>query len=170
MTTLAICSAERPASEPSNWRRMTARVWPASRSASNSPTQTIGSQPGGQGGVDLLVDGRVGFAQDVPAFAVAEDDVRAAEVAEHGGAEFAGEGPVLLVIHVLGAQGDLRAGDRPAHGVEIAAWRADGQIDAVERLRPAFATPSANATAEARFEFIFQLPAINGRRINDAPQ
>jgi hypothetical protein len=29
----------------------------------------------------------------------------------------------------------------------------------------ALATPSAKATAEVRFKFIFQLPAINGRRI-----
>ena len=38
------------------------------------------------------------------------------------------------MVHVLGAQGDLRAGDRPAHGVEIAARRANGQIDALDRL------------------------------------
>ena len=93
-------------------------------------------QPRGQGRVELLVDGGVGFAQDVPPLAVAENDVFAAEIAEHGGAQFAGEGPVLFVVHVLGAQGDLRAGDRPAHGVEVAAWRTNGQIDAIDRLGP----------------------------------
>ena len=113
---------------------MTARVLPASRSESNSPTQTIGSSPAASAAWSFLVDRRVGFAQDVPPLAVAENDVLAAEIAEHGGAQLAGEGPVLLVVHVLGAQGDLRAGNRPAHGVEIAAWRANGQIDAVERL------------------------------------
>ena len=137
-------------------------VWPASRSASSSPTQTIGISPAASAARTFLLIAGVGLAQDVPALAVAEDHVLAAQVAEHGRAQFAGERPVVLVIHVLGAQGDFRAGEGPAHGIQIAAWRADGQIDAVDGPRPVSATPSANATAAARFEV--HLPVAGNKR------
>ena len=42
-----------------------------------------GSQPGLQGRVDLVVDLGVGLAEDVAAFAVAEDHVSAAEILQH---------------------------------------------------------------------------------------
>ena len=41
-------------------------------------------QARGQGGVDLAIDERVALAELVPPFAVAEDDVAAADVREHG--------------------------------------------------------------------------------------
>ena len=80
-------------------------------------------QPGGQGGVDLAVDERVGLAQLVPAFAVAEDDVLAADVDQHGRADLAGEGAFLLGVAVLAAQRDraaVRAPGRRAPGTETA--------------------------------------------------
>ena len=59
---------------------MTATVCPASRSASSSPTQTIGVSPAASAASGLLFTTCVGLAQDVPPLAVAEDHVAAAEV------------------------------------------------------------------------------------------
>ena len=70
----------------------------------------------------------IGFAKDVAALAMAEDDESAAHVAQHGRAEFAGEGALGLVVHVLGSQGDLGSGHGPGHGLEIEAGRTDGQV------------------------------------------
>ena len=85
--------------------------------------------------MDLLVDLRVGFAQDVPPLAVAENDVLHAQVAEHRGADFAGKCPIGLVVDILSAQGDFRTLDRLADRLEVARRRADGQIDSAELLR-----------------------------------
>ena len=81
-------------------------------------------------GVDLLV----GLVQDVPALAVAEDHVAAAQIAEHRRADFAGKRAIGLVVDVLGSQGDLRAGNRLPHGIQVAGRRTDGQFHAIDRL------------------------------------
>ena len=55
-------------------RRSQDFVLSASRSASTSPTQTIGRRPA-ERGLELLVDQFIGFGEILPAFAVAEDHV-----------------------------------------------------------------------------------------------
>ena len=58
-------------------------------------------EAGGQGNPYLLVDERIGFAQLVPALAVSEDHVLAAEIEEHRRADLAGERTFFLGIEVL---------------------------------------------------------------------
>ena len=73
--------ASSPASEPSNWPSTTRLGLLRLALCSGLADADDRDQPGGQGGVDLLVDLGVGLAQDVPPLAVAEDDVGAADVA-----------------------------------------------------------------------------------------
>src|SRR5262245_1678380 len=54
----------------------------------------------------LAGDKGITFAQFLAAFAVAEDDVPAADINEHGGTYFAGESTLLLVVAVLRSQRD----------------------------------------------------------------
>ena len=122
-------------------------------------------QPGGQGGADLEIDLLVGFAQDVPALAVSQDDVAAAQVDQHRGADLAGEGAAGFVIHVLGAERDCASpGPRRPR-------RPDRRSAGKRRRRPAVAARPgrslrlARATAAARSRFIFQFPAISERRM-----
>ena len=58
-------------------------------------------ETGGQGNPYLLVDERIGFAQFVPALAVSENHVLAAEIEEHRRADLAGERAFLFGIEVL---------------------------------------------------------------------
>ena len=118
--------------------------------------------------MNLLIDLRVVLAEDMPPLAVAEDDVFHSQIAEHGGAGFTCERPVRLVIYVLRAQCQAAAVNCLAHGVQVASRRADGQVDSTEAIR-LWATTSASATAALRSRFIFQLPAMNLRRIKHLP-
>ncbi|MEY4034803.1 MAG: hypothetical protein RL492_1997, partial [Verrucomicrobiota bacterium] len=61
--------------------------------------------------MDLAVHEGVVLAEDAAAFAVAEDHVRDVEVAQHGGRDLTGECAVGLVVHVLRAEGEVRAFD-----------------------------------------------------------
>ncbi len=63
-------------------------------------------EAGGQGNPYLLVDERIGFAQLMPALAVSEDHVLAAEIEEHRRADLAGERALLLGIEVLRSERD----------------------------------------------------------------
>ena len=136
------------------------RCWPASRSASSSPTQTIGISPAARAAMRLFVHVGVGLAQDVPPLAVAENDVAAAQVDEHRGADLAGERAVGLVVHVLRAEATARAGQRTAgpRRDRRSAGRRPGRPRSTSCDRSANAL--ASATAPARSRFIFQLPAI----------
>ena len=73
----------------------------------------------------LAVDEYVVLAQFVPAFAVAEDDVLAAGIDEHGRADLAGEGAFLFGIEILCAESDLAAADNPGDLAEIRKRRTD---------------------------------------------
>ena len=50
-------------------------------------------------------DGGVGLVEILPPLRMTEDDVAYPQVAEHGAGNFAGEGTLLGLVHVLGAQG-----------------------------------------------------------------
>ena len=76
-------SASRPASPWRTWRSTTSSVRPASRSASVSPTQTMGRRPAREQRADLLAHGLVGLAEELAPLAVAHDAVPAAGVGEH---------------------------------------------------------------------------------------
>ena len=94
-------SADRPANPWMSCRSSTASVWSASRWSRVSPTAEDHVEAGGQGNPYLLVDERIGFAQLVPALAVSEDNVLAAEIEEHRRADLAGERAFLFGIEVL---------------------------------------------------------------------
>ena len=65
--------------------------------------------------MDLLVDDGIGLAEHGAALAVADDDVLHAEVAQHGGADFAGVSTVILIEKILCADGHA-AVLKGAHG------------------------------------------------------
>ena len=85
---------------------------------------------------------------------------------QHRRADFAGERALGFVIAVLGAQADRRTVDRLADRFQIEARRADGHIDRRRARRPSPRSPPASATPSARVVFIFQLPAMNLRRMS----
>ena len=88
-----------------------------------------GLEGSAEGGVDLAVDEGVVFAEDRPTLAVTEDHVADMEVAEHRGRDFAGEGAVGLVVHVLGAHGEVGAFGGGAHRGERGEGRAEDHLD-----------------------------------------
>ena len=115
-------------------------------------------------GVEFFVAQGVGFADDMAAFGVADEDVLDAQVEEHGGGNFAGEGAVFFKIGVLGAQADGGAfggGD----GVKVDKGGNHGDFRRTRIGRTLAARPVARATAWAFERFIFQLPATKGLRI-----
>jgi len=61
----------------------------------------------GEGGVDFFVNQRVGLAENLPAFAVAQDHEADEKLAQHGGADLAGEGARHFEIHILRAEADF---------------------------------------------------------------
>jgi hypothetical protein len=89
------------------------------------------SEPGGQGRDRLAVDVPVALAEELAALGVAQDHAAAAGGQEHPGADLAGEGPGLLPVHVLGAQGDAAAAQLAADGLQGGEGRADGHVRAV---------------------------------------
>ena len=121
-----------PASEPSNCWRTTSSVRPASRSASCSPTQTIGISPAAKAAWIFLLISSFDLAEDRAPLAVAEDHVLAADVDEHRRADFAGERALRLRGTCSGAQRHRRAGECRRDGVQIDERRADGDVDVRE--------------------------------------
>src|SRR5439155_16501076 len=69
-------------------------------------------EAGGESGVYFSVDEVVALAEHVPAFAVAENDVAAAQVEKHGRADLAGESPFFFRIEILSAERDFSATHR----------------------------------------------------------
>jgi hypothetical protein len=63
------------------------------------------------------------------ALGVAEDDVAAAQVGEHGGGDLAGVGPRGLEVAILGADGHVEAGQRPDHRVQGDERGAEHRLD-----------------------------------------
>src|SRR5262249_36879604 len=68
-----------------------------------------GSEAGYQRRKGLLRDIVVGFAEELAALGVADDDVAAARFDEHWGGDFAGEGAFFAPRDVLAADGDVAA-------------------------------------------------------------
>ena len=69
----------------------------------------------GEGGLELEVDGLVGLVEVLAALAVADEDVRGSDGGEHDGRGLAGVGAVVVPVHGLGSDVDLRSfggGDR----------------------------------------------------------
>src|SRR6266540_42282 len=60
-----------------------------------------GSNPRPENGPDLLRDGLVDLAEELPALGVAHDHVPALQRGQHGGRDLAGERAFLLPVHVL---------------------------------------------------------------------
>jgi hypothetical protein len=58
----------------------------------------------------LLVDVRVHLVEDVSSLAVAKDRILASQVDQHGHAQLAGKRAVALMVNILNAPTDRRAG------------------------------------------------------------
>ena len=129
----AICSGERPASEPVNCVGEDGLGPVAEPLVLGLADADDRDQPGGQGGVELGVDLRVGLAQPVPPLAVAEDHVGAAGVDEHRAGDLAGVRPAGLPVHVLAAQADRRAFQDRVDRLEEHRRRADDDMDVGRR-------------------------------------
>ena len=136
---------------------MRSRVWPASRSASVSPTQTMASRPARQAAAALARDLGVGLAVVGAALGVADDDGDGAGVGEHLGGDVAGVGARGLRVAVLAADREGAAGEAG----EQRAGRADQHVAGGRGLASASSTSTA---AEAARPFIFQFPATSLRR------
>ena len=175
------CRSPRPARRrprsrrsQSPWRSITARQLPlddrprsgpASRSASVSPTQTIGVRP---------VRQRRGRPSRPPAASVspcsgaplrmADDDVAAAELREHRRRHLAGEGAAARGWSSPARPSAIGAAlQQPsATCAEVGRRHADGDArpDTVPRSRSA----ASSASLAARLPFIFQLPATRPAR------
>ena len=90
-----------------------------------------------------MIDERIGFAQLVPALAVSEDNVLAADIEEHRRADLTGERAFLLGIEVLRPERDAAALENLPDKCQIWERRADGDGYAVlnahaihDRLEP----------------------------------
>ena len=118
------------ASPSPSWRSSSASVWFALRCSSVSPTHRITSSPAARATLYFLVDERVGFAQFVPALAVSQDDVLAAEIKEHRWANLAGECAFLFGIHVLCPERDAAALQDISNKREIRERRTENDRDA----------------------------------------
>ncbi len=70
----------------------------------------MGVSPFSSATFELAIDRVVGFVEVLPALGVADDDVRDVDGGQHGRRDFAGEGALFLPVHVLRADGDIRAG------------------------------------------------------------
>ena len=66
----------------------------------------------------------------MPALGVAQDDVGAADVLEHGAGDFAGEGSFGFPEHILSTQADGRVFERLIERAEEDEGRADGDANA----------------------------------------
>ena len=81
---------------------------------------------GGEGNPHLLVDERIGFAQLVPALAMAENDIFAAEIEEHRWADLAGECAFFLGIEILRPERNAAALKNLPDKGKIGKWRTNG--------------------------------------------
>ena len=161
-------SAETPANPWTSCRSSTASVWFALTLVQSLADAQDHVEAGGQGNSYLLVDERVGFAEDVPSLAVSEDDVLAAEIEKHRRADLAGERAFLLGIEVLRPERDAAAlEDLPDKG-QIGEGRTDGDGYAV--LNAQLPMPStialASCLASEAVVCIFQLPTMNFWRMS----
>ena len=99
-----------------------------------------GDEAGGDGSFRLRLDDRVSLAMIGAALGVADDDVRAAEVLQHGSACVAGMRTLHLHVAVLAANGNARTGDGIQNQRDQGEGRADQYVVA-RRARPPSAVP-----------------------------
>src|SRR6516225_6577948 len=86
--------------------------------------------------MNFAVDEGVGFLEDLPAFAVADDHELAADIDEHGRADFTGERAFVLGVAVLGAERDGASLYDLGDARQKRKWRANGDIDARLAAQP----------------------------------
>ena len=139
---------------------ITASVWPASRSASVSPMQTMAIRPARERRLGLGAHQRVGLAMVGAAFGMADDDMGRAGIRQHRGRNVAG----------MGARRPWRGNParRPSAALPCAAqaiWAisvAGGQssISQAGAGMRGDQRPSTSARAAA-VPFIFQFPAAS---------
>ena len=95
---------------------------------------------------------------------MSEDDVLAARVFEHDRRDFAGEGTLVLPVHILGSQADCASGKGLPNRCEGGVGGATTMSMSVMSLAE-LTSSEAKAVASAMPLCIFQLPAMNGLRI-----
>ncbi len=169
-TTLLDLLGGEPVQAPSSWaQRVRARASPASRISRPSPTQRIGVMLVGQRRLHLGVDQRVVLVVVLPALGVPDHHVRAAQLGQHRAGDLAG------------VRAGRRAGRGPARRTRSAACRRRPAVCTLRmsvnggstttstsvscfsvRLNASFCT---SGMASRWLRFIFQLPAISGRRV-----
>ena len=82
-------------------------VWPAFAFGEGFADADDGSESRGQGGFGFFGYRFVGFAEELAAFGMADDDVAASGFGEHGGGNFSGEGAFFFPVDVLSGDGDF---------------------------------------------------------------
>ena len=87
------------------------------------------AQAGREGAGQLLADELIALELVAAALRVAEDDP-GGQAAEHHGGDLAGVGAALLVVDVLGTDGDVLAGESLVDGGQADVWRADDSSNA----------------------------------------
>src|SRR5271154_6004351 len=95
------------------------------------PENRVQSDARGRG--ELVADFGIGLAVAVAALGMPEDDIRAAGIGQHLGAEIAGKGAFGGSVAILAAQRNAAAGDGFVHRREQGSGWANQQL-AVERL------------------------------------
>ena len=118
-----------------SWRATTASVCPASRSASVSPTQRIGTRPCLSAAAAFCATSAIAFAVQRAPLRVADDDVAAAELGEHRRRDLAGVGARVVARAVLRAPVDRAAVQRVGDVVQVDRRNADRDLGVAERRR-----------------------------------
>ena len=112
------------------------------------------NQSGGKNGLELFVGQLVALADDVAAFAVAENDVFAADVFQHPNADLTGERAFFLEVAVLGTDSNVGAFEDLGDRVNVNERRADrdvGVIDVFGRFLQAFDQGDGSGTVHVHF-------------------
>ena len=105
----AKCNGPAYGSPPTAAARRPLSVWPASRSASVSPTQTIGVRPWASARLALSATSWSDLAVVGAALRMADDHVAAAEFGQHRRRHLAGVGAAVVRRAILRAPGDAAA-------------------------------------------------------------
>ena len=150
-------------SPPRAGARPPLRSAPASRSASVSPTQTMGTSPCSSAALALSATSCVALAVQRAPLGVADDDVAAAELGQHRRRDLAGVRARLVARAVLRAPARWRCPRARARLRPGRRRRAHRDVGAGRAGRAA-ARPAARRWRRA-LPFIFQLPTTSLRRI-----
>jgi hypothetical protein len=80
------------------------------------------------GGLDFLSNVFVGFAEILPPFGVADDDVAAAQLFQHWASNLAGKGPLRFPMEVLRGQVNGSSGQQAARCLQCAERRSNHNL------------------------------------------